>query len=125
MHMGQFSCCGRKPHKHCHQGPPIDGSKKKWVEETARGPHDASSPLFPLCRYQLNVFTSLFELMLDLLTTSSAHGIPASLKNILEHYDIIVHLLTDDFSSPLKHLRQSSSASKTALEYLQEFIYCT
>ena len=40
----------------------------------------------------LNVFASLSELMLDLLTISLAPGVPALLKNIPKKYNIIVAL---------------------------------
>ena len=56
-----------------------------------------TSPPFPPCWFQLNVFISLSKLMLDLLTMSSAHIV--------------------------ENLWRSSSTSMMALEYIQEFIY--
>jgi len=109
-----------------HQGLTIDGKRRSGegtTEESDRGPQDVSSPPFPSCRYQLNVFVSLSELMLDLLTISLAPGVPASLKNIPEKYNIIIHLWTNCFYRLLENLRRSSPTSKIALEYLQEFIY--
>ena len=69
------------------------------------------------------MFPSLSELMLDLLAISLAPGVPASLKNIPEKYNIIIRLWTNCFYRLLENLRRSSPASKIALEYLQEFIY--
>src|SRR5260221_1848704 len=60
------------------------------MEESDRGPQDVSSPPFPSCRYQLNVFASLSELMLDLLTISFAPGVLASL--IIQILKILSHL---------------------------------
>jgi protein SMG6 len=66
---------------------------------------------------------SLSELMLDLLAISLAPGVPASLRQIPEKYNIIIRLWTNCFYRLLENLRRSSLTSKIALEYLQEFIY--
>src|SRR5712691_4648152 len=97
--------------------------RRRHDEESDRGPQDVSSHPFLSCRYQLNVFASLSELMLDLLTISLAPGVPTSLKNIPEKYNIIIRLGTNCFYRLLENLRRSSPTSKIALEYLQEFIY--
>jgi protein SMG6 len=66
---------------------------------------------------------SLSELMLRLLEISLAPGVPASLRNIPEKYNIIIRLWTNCFYRLLENLRRSSLNSRIALEYLQEFIY--
>ncbi|KAI9455599.1 hypothetical protein BJY52DRAFT_638264 [Lactarius psammicola] len=65
----------------------------------------------------------LSELMLRLLEISLAPGVPASLRNIPEKYNIIIRLWTNCFYRLLENLRRYSLSSKIALEYLQEFIY--
>ncbi|KAH9028113.1 hypothetical protein EDB85DRAFT_2074672 [Lactarius pseudohatsudake] len=65
----------------------------------------------------------LSELMLRLLEISLAPGVPASLRNIPEKYNIIIRLWTNCFYRLLENLRRYSLNSKIALEYLQEFIY--
>jgi len=69
------------------------------------------------------LFSSLSELMLNLLEISLTPGVPASLRNIPEKYNIIIRLWTNCFYRLLENLRRSSLTSKIALEYLQEFIY--
>ena len=93
------------------------------MEGSDRGPQDVSSPPFLPCWYHLNVFASLSELVLDLLTTSLAPGVPASLKNIPEKYNITIRLWTNCFYRLLGNLWRSSPTSKITLEHLQEFIY--
>ena len=61
--------------------------------------------------------------MLNLLEISLASGVPASLRNIPDKYNIIIRLWTNCFYRLLENLRRSSLTSKVALEYLQEFIY--
>ena len=61
--------------------------------------------------------------MLNLLEISLASGVPASLRNIPEKYNIIIRLWTNCFYRLLENLRRSSLASQIAYEYLQEFIY--
>ena len=73
-----------------------------------------SPPPFPSWSYQLNVFSSLSELMLDLLTISLVAGIPTSLKNIPQKYNIIIRLWTNCFYRLLKNLWHSSPISKIA-----------
>jgi hypothetical protein len=65
----------------------------------------------------------LSEMMLNLLEISLASGVPASLRNIPEKYNIIIRLWTNCFYRLLENLRRSSLASPIAYEYLQEFIY--
>ncbi|KAH9053859.1 hypothetical protein EDB87DRAFT_1676684 [Lactarius vividus] len=65
----------------------------------------------------------LSELMLRLLEISLAPGVPASLRNIPEKYNIIIRLWTNCFYRLLENLRRYSLNSRIALEYLQEFIY--
>jgi hypothetical protein len=65
----------------------------------------------------------LSEMMLNLLEISLASGVPASLRNIPDKYNIIIRLWTNCFYRLLENLRRSSLTSKIALEYLQEFIY--
>jgi protein SMG6 len=60
--------------------------------------------------------------MLNLLKISLASGVPASLRNIPDKYNIIICLWTNCFYR-LENLRHSSLTSKIALEYLQELIY--
>jgi protein SMG6 len=62
-------------------------------------------------------------MMLNLLEISLASGVPASLRNIPDKYNIIIRLWTNCFYRLLENLRRSSLSSKIALEYLQEFIY--
>jgi len=62
-------------------------------------------------------------MMLNLLEISLASGVPASLRNIPDKYNIIIRLWTNCFYRLLENLRRSSLTSKIALEYLQEFIY--
>jgi hypothetical protein len=62
-------------------------------------------------------------MMLNLLEISLATGVPASLRNIPDKYNIIIRLWTNCFYRLLENLRRSSLTSKIALEYLQEFIY--
>lgn len=63
--------------------------------------------------------------MLNHLEISLTPGVPwtASLRNISEEYTIIIRLWTNCFDRLIENLRRSSLTSKTALEYLQEFIY--
>jgi hypothetical protein len=61
--------------------------------------------------------------MLNLLEISLASGVPASLRNIPDKYNIIIRLWTNCFYRLLENLRRSSLSSKITLEYLQEFIY--
>jgi hypothetical protein len=61
-------------------------------------------------------------MMLNLLEISLASGIPASLRNIPEKYNII-RLWTNCFYRVLENLRRCSLASQIAYEYLQELIY--
>jgi len=61
--------------------------------------------------------------MLNLLEISLAPGVPSSLRNIPDKYNIIIRLWTNCFYRLLENLRRSSHSSKIALEYLQEFIY--
>ncbi|KAI9463378.1 hypothetical protein F5148DRAFT_1313175 [Russula earlei] len=65
----------------------------------------------------------LSEMMLNLLEVSLAPGVPASLRNIPDKYNIVIRLWTNCFYRLLENLRRSSLNSKIALEYLQEFIY--
>jgi len=58
----------------------------------------------------------LSEMMLNLLEISLASGVPASLRNIPEKYNIIVRLWTNCFYRLLENLRRSSLSSKIALE---------
>jgi protein SMG6 len=60
---------------------------------------------------------------LNLLEISLASDVPASLRNIPEKYNIIIHLWTNCFYRLLENLRRSSLSSQIAYEYLQEFIY--
>jgi hypothetical protein len=62
-------------------------------------------------------------MMLNLLEISLAPGVPVSLRNIPEKYNIIIRLWTNCFYRLLENLRRSSLTSRIALEYLQEFIY--
>jgi protein SMG6 len=62
-------------------------------------------------------------MMLNLLEISLATGVPTSLRNIPDKYNIIIRLWTNGFYRLLENLRRSSLTSKIALEYLQEFIY--
>jgi len=62
------------------------------MEDSDREPQGVSSHLSLSCWYPLNVFGSLSELMLDLLTISLAPNVPVSLKNIPEKYNIIICL---------------------------------
>lgn len=62
-------------------------------------------------------------MMLNLLEISLASGVPASLRNIPDKYNIIIRLWTNCFYRLLENLRRSALNSKIALEYLQEFIY--
>jgi protein SMG6 len=66
---------------------------------------------------------SLSEMMLNLLEISLAPGVPVSLRNIPQKYNIIIRLWTNCFYRLLENLRRSSLSSRIALEYLQEFIY--
>ena len=84
-----------------------------------------SSPPFPSYWYQLNVLASVSKLLLDLMAMSLAPGVPASLKNKPEKYNIIIRLRTDCFYRFLENLWCSSPTSKIVLEYLQGFIYYT
>jgi protein SMG6 len=61
--------------------------------------------------------------MLNLLEISLTSGVPTSLRNIPDKYNIIIRLWTNCFYRLLENLRRSSLASKIALEYLQELIY--
>ena len=61
--------------------------------------------------------------MLNLLEISLASGVSASLRNISEKHNIIIHLWTNCFYCLLENLWCSFLSSKIALEYLQEFIY--
>jgi protein SMG6 len=61
--------------------------------------------------------------MLNLLEISLAPGVPVSLRNIPQKYNIIIRLWTNCFYRLLENLRRSSLSSRIALEYLQEFIY--
>ncbi len=95
------------------------------MEESDRGPQDVSSHPFPSCRYQLNVFASLSELMLDLLTISLAPGVAASLKNIPKKYSIIICLWTNCFivssrtcGVPLPRLRSPGNISRNSFTSL-------
>jgi hypothetical protein len=54
---------------------------------------------------------------------SLASGVPTSLRNIPEKYNIIIRLWTNCFYRLLENLRRSALNFKIALEYLQEFIY--
>ncbi|KAI0262907.1 hypothetical protein BC834DRAFT_889594 [Gloeopeniophorella convolvens] len=65
----------------------------------------------------------LADMMLNLLEISQAPGVPVSLRNIPEKYNIITRLWTNGFHRLLENLRRSSLGSKIAMEYLQEFIY--
>jgi protein SMG6 len=62
-------------------------------------------------------------MMLNLLEISLAPGVPVSLRNIPQKYNIIIRLWTNCFYRLLENLRRSSLSSRIALEYLQEFIY--
>ena len=62
-------------------------------------------------------------MMLNLLEISLASGVPASLRNIPDKYNIIIRLWTNCFYRLLENLRRSSLSSKIALEYLQESMY--
>ncbi|TFY71744.1 hypothetical protein EVG20_g1267 [Dentipellis fragilis] len=65
----------------------------------------------------------LAEMMRNLLEISLAHGVPTSLRNIPQKYNIIIRLWTHAFHRILENLRRSSFSSKIALEHLQDFIY--
>ena len=95
-----------------------DGRKRSRTTSS-----ESSSHFSPLYVASTNLFSSLSELMLNLLEISLAPGVPASLRNIPEKYNIIIRLWTNCFYRLLENLRRSSLTSKIALEYLQEFIY--
>ncbi|KAI0258142.1 hypothetical protein BC834DRAFT_975458 [Gloeopeniophorella convolvens] len=65
----------------------------------------------------------LADMMLNLLEISQAPGVPVSLCNIPEKYNIITRLWTNGFHRLLENLHRSSLGSKIAMEHLQEFIY--
>jgi protein SMG6 len=106
-------------------GPSIgaeDAEKARWKKAT--DDHKKYVSLFLSNLHGLIKYTcSLSELMLRLLEISLAPGVPASLRNIPEKYNIIIRLWTNCFYRLLENLRRSSLNSKIALEYLQEFIY--
>jgi protein SMG6 len=69
-------------------------------------------------------FSSLVEMMHDLLQISLAPTVPASLRNIPTKYNIIIRMWTHGFHKLLESLRRAAfSGSEIALEHLQEFIY--
>ena len=78
---------------------------------------------FPSGIINFVAFCSLSEMMLNLMEISLASGVPASLRNIPDKYNIIISLWTNCFYRLLENLRRSSLSFKIALEYLQEFIY--
>ena len=57
-------------------------------------------------------------MILNLLEISSASGVPASLRNKPDKYNIVIRLWTNRFYRLLENLRRSSLSSKIALEYL-------
>jgi len=60
---------------------------------------------------------------LNPLEISLAFDVPASLRNIPEKCNIMIHLWTNCFYHLLENLLRSSFSSQIAYEYLQEFIY--
>ena len=106
-------------------GPSIgaeDAEKARWKKAT--DDHKKYVSLFLSNLHGLIKNTcSLSELMLRLLEISLAPGVPASLRNIPEKYNIIIRLWTNCFYRLLENLRRSSLNSRVALEYLQDFIY--
>ena len=105
-------------------GPSIgaeDAEKARWKKATDDHKKYVilSYNLYPL----ITMACSLSELMLRLLEISLAPGVPASLRNIPEKYNIIIRLWTNCFYRLLENLRRCSLNSRIALEYLQEFIY--
>jgi protein SMG6 len=60
---------------------------------------------------------------IGLLEISLASGVPASLRNIPNKYNIIIRLWTSCFYCLLKNLRRSSLASKIVLEYYAYTFY--
>ena len=91
------------------------------MEESNRRSQEVSS--ISLSKLHGLIKNSLSELMLRLLEISLAPGVPASLRNIPEKYNIIIRLWTNCFYRLLENLRRYSLNSRIALEYLQEFIY--
>ena len=80
-------------------------------------------PFVFLSDFQLVFLTLSAETMLNLLEISLSSDVPASLQNIPEKYNIIIHLWTSCFYRLLKNLWRSPLASQIAYEYLQEFIH--
>lgn len=98
-------------------------SGEGMMVESSQGPQDVSSPLFLSCWYQLNIFASLSELMLNLLAASLAHNVPMLLKNIPEKDNTTVCPWTSRFYHLIENLWHFSSISKIALGYLEELAF--
>ena len=100
-----------------------EAEKARWKKAIEEHKRFVPTLFFRLAFFIFVTFRSLSEMMLNLLEISLASGVPASLRNIPDKYNIIIRLWTNCFYRLLENLRRSSLTSKIALEYLQEFIY--